>query len=184
MRDQIRRLLTKLQSSITRGIIKLVDDEKQTQTIQVELRFDEIADAIELFQPFGVSFNPTKDSEVLVLAIGSSQDNLVALNATDRSIRPTGIKEGEGGLYTPSGWKVFCDETADTVSIAAQDGADWIARADRVDAMFAAVSDALTAGALGATDGGLDGGAAAFTAAQTAFDAATTPTKSDKGKVT
>jgi phage baseplate assembly protein V len=110
MKDPIRRLLTKLQASITRGILKLVDDEKPTQTIQVELRFHEIADAIEHFQPFGVSFNPTKDSEVLVLAIGSSQDNLVALNATDRSIRPTSIQEGEGGLYTPSGWKVFCNE--------------------------------------------------------------------------
>ena len=142
MKDPVRRLLTKLQASITRGILKLVDDEKPTQTIQVELRFDEIADAIEHFQPFGVSFNPTKDSEVLVLAIGSSQDNLVALNATDRSIRPTGIQEGEGGLYTPSGWKVFCDED-DVVHLAEKSASDFVALAADVKRELDAIKQSL-----------------------------------------
>lgn len=142
MKDQLRRLMTKLQASITRGIIKLVDDGKQTQTVQVELRFDEIADAIEHFQPFGLSFNPTKDSEVLVLAIGSSQDNLVALTATDRSIRPTDIKEGEGGLYTPSGWKVFCDED-DVVNLAGKSASDFVALAADVKRELDAIKKSL-----------------------------------------
>jgi phage baseplate assembly protein V len=140
MRDQIRRLMTKLQASITRGIIKLIDDEKATQTIQVELRFDEIADAVEHFQPFGVSFHPTKDSEVLVLAIGSSQDNLVALTATDRSIRPTGAQEGEGGLYTPSGWKIFCDAD-DVVFLTKKDAAQSFMRGEEVKAALKTYAD-------------------------------------------
>jgi phage baseplate assembly protein V len=143
MHPHIRRLLTRLQSVVTRGVITRTNDESATQTIQVELRFDEIADAIEHFQPFGVSFRPTPDSEVIVLAADASQDNLVAIAATNRSVRPTGIEEGEGGLYTPSGWKVFCDAD-DNVDIGAKDLSDekLVAWAQKVEDELAKIKDA------------------------------------------
>ena len=106
---QIQQLWASLRSAVTRGIVSSSNDEKATQTLQADLRFDEASSDIEHFQPFGLSFRPTSKSEVIVLATGASQDNLVAILATDRSARPKGIKEGEGGLYTPSGWKVFLD---------------------------------------------------------------------------
>ena len=129
----IRRLTSRLASTVTRGIITRVNDALATQNIQVELRFHDTADDVELFQPFGVSFHPPVDSEVLVLAVGSSQDNLVALTATSRADRPTGIQEGEGGLYTPSGWKVFLD-TDDNVRLGSKEASIKLARADKVDA--------------------------------------------------
>lgn len=137
----VRRLLAKLQSTVLRGIVKLVDDKKSTQTVQVELRFDEIADAVELLQPFGVSFSPTLGSEVIVLSVGASQDNLVALNATDRSNRPTDVEEGEGGLYTPSGWKIFLAND-DVVHLAEKNAADFVALAAKVNSELDAIRDA------------------------------------------
>ena len=157
MNEHIRRLLTKLQALVTRGVITRTDDTAATQTIQVELRFDEVADMIEHFQPFGLSFRPTADSEVIVLSVGASSDNLVAITATDRSIRPTGVEDGEGGLYTPSGWKVFCNAD-DTVCIGSKDSDQWLARADRVDAEIKAIRDAIinaTPDAAQAGSGGL-----------------------------
>lgn len=177
---QLRRVFTKLQALVTRGVITRTNDDDATQTIQVELRFDEVADMIEHFQPFGLSFRPTSDSEVIVLAVGSSSDNLVALTATDRSIRPTGIEEeGEGGLYTPSGWKVFCNADGE-VNIGEKVAADWIARADRVDDAIKNIHDALNQAAANVKP--QDGGGNAFAAVVAAL--VSTPTKSDKGKVT
>jgi len=128
---------------VTRGVITRTDDTAATQTIQVELRFDEVADMIEHFQPFGLSFRPTSDSEVIVLAVGSSSDNLVALTATDRSIRPTGIEEeGEGGLYTPSGWKVFCNADGE-VNLGEKAAADFVALAADVKRELDAIKQSL-----------------------------------------
>jgi phage baseplate assembly protein V len=118
---------------VTRGVITRTNDTTATQTIQVEMRFDEVADIIEHFQPFGLSFRPTADSEVIVLSVGSSSDNLVAITATDRSIRPTGVEVGEGGLYTPSGWKIFCD-SSDRVFVTKKDASQSFMRGEEVKA--------------------------------------------------
>ena len=175
----IRTLTARVSTAVTRGVITLVNDSLKTQGLQVTLRVDEAADRVEHFQPFGVSFHPPRGSELLCVAVGGSQDHLVGLAATHRDSRPTGVEEGEGGLYNQDGWKVFL-LSDNTVSLGSESGADWAARADRVDAMFNAVSQAFAAGALGATKGGLDGGAGAMTAAQQTLDGLLTPTKSDK----
>lgn len=135
----IRRLTSRLASTVTRGIITRVNDALATQNVQVELRFHDMADDVELFQPFGVSFHPPVDSEVLVLAVGSSQDNLVALTATSRADRPTGIQEGEGGLYTPSGWKVFLDAEGN-VRLGSEGASIPLARADKVERELSLIS--------------------------------------------
>ena len=101
-----------------------------------------MADDVELFQPFGVSFHPPLNSEVLVLAVGSSQDNLVALTATSRADRPTGAQEGEGGLYTPSGWKLFLDQDGN-VRLGSKEAAIKLARADKVESELAAIATTL-----------------------------------------
>jgi phage baseplate assembly protein V len=127
-----------------RGVISYVSDAPKTQTVQVELRFEDIADAIEIFQPFGLSFHPTIGSECLVLSVGASQDHLVAINATDRDNRPTGAAEGEGGLYTPSGWKVFLDSNG-LVHIGMKDAPAFLSRDDRVQAELTKIQVALDA---------------------------------------
>ena len=175
---QIQQLWASLRSAVTRGIVSSSNDEKATQTLQADLRFDEASSDIEHFQPFGLSFRPTSNSEVIVLATGASQDNLVAILATDRSARPKGIKEGEGGLYTPSGWKVFLNEDHE-VCIADQAPVDWVARADRVDAEIKTIRDAITNAKFKVQDGGETLQSTMVTALGKQGK-----TKSDKGRVT
>ena len=130
---QIDKLWASLRTAVTRGIISSSNDSKATQTVQADLRFDEASADIEHFQPFGLSFRPTKDSEVIVLATGASQDNLVCFAATDRSIRPLDVIEGEGGLYTPTGWKVFCNED-DEVHLSVKEASQSFMRGEEVKA--------------------------------------------------
>ena len=106
MKHELSRLWSRVTSLITRGVVTGVDDSKPTQTLQLEIRFEEIADEVEHLQPFGLSFHPPGDSEAAVLAAGA-QDNLVAVGVTHRATRPTGVAEGEGGLYDADGWKVY-----------------------------------------------------------------------------
>lgn len=181
----IERLLNAIRARVagmvTRGVISMVNDKLKTQGLQVTLRFDEVADRVEHLQPWGVSFHPTRGSECVVLAVGGSQDHLLALGATNREHRPTDIKEGEGGLYTDTGWKVFCDQDGN-VALTEQSPAQWIARADRVDAAIKNIHAAIELGMNSTKKGGLDGGLAAFTAAYGLLQEPAT--KSDKGKVT
>jgi phage baseplate assembly protein V len=127
---------------ISRGVIARVDDTTPTQTIQVELRYDELADSVELLQPFGLSFNPETGSEVLVLAAGASQEQLVALNATSRQSRPTGVSTGQGGLYDPDGWKIFLSNDG-LVHIGAQEGSQSVQRGEETIDAIKAFADAV-----------------------------------------
>jgi len=133
LRRAARHLQSRVSTMIARGVISRVNDALATQGLQVELRHLEVADDVEHFQPYGLSFRPAVDSEVIVLAIGGAQDHLVGLAATDRATRPTGVEEGEGGLYNPTGWKIFL-AADDVVHLGAQSGADFVALAALVKA--------------------------------------------------
>jgi phage baseplate assembly protein V len=109
-----RQISARLSTMISRGVITLVDDSGPTQLVQVETFDGQLADDVEIFQPWGVSFNPTVGSEVIVFALGGAQEHLIALCATDRDVRPTESEGGEGGLYTEQGWKVFVNEAGVT----------------------------------------------------------------------
>lgn len=141
----VRRIGAKVASMVSRGIVSRVDDSKPTQVIQIKLRADEVADLVEHLQPWGLSFHPTPDSEVVILAVGGEQKHLVALNATNRSHRPTGASEGEGGLYTPSGWKVYLDKNDRTNLGAKQASQSGVRGEDIKSALDTFASDVATA---------------------------------------
>ena len=179
---QIRKLIARVSSVVVRGIVSKVMDATGMQTVHITLRANDEATDIEHFQPFGLSFHPTVGSEGVVLSFGASQDNLVVLAVSDRDVRPTDAAEGEGGLYTPSGWKVFLEHPSGIVNIGEKSAKGWIPRDDRVDAMFNAVANALDTGAGAAVK--QDGGSVALKNAATTLRQALVPTKSDMGKVT
>lgn len=116
--DEIRRFvfkqlaptIAKVNGMVKRGVIRRVTDGTKVQSVQLSTLDDETPDDVEHLQPFGVSFVPPAGSEVVALAVGGYSDHMVALGASSRAHRPTGAGEGEGGLYTMTGWKVFLDD--------------------------------------------------------------------------
>ena len=80
----------RLETMLLRAVISRVNDSTTCQTLQVEALDDETFDDVEHFQPYGLSFNPPDDSEVVLLRIGRHS---IALAATDRGTRPTDAKK-------------------------------------------------------------------------------------------
>lgn len=143
VRGMARTMGVKIGTMITRGVISRVNDALATQGLQIELRDQELADDAEHFQPYGLSFHPAVDSEVVVLAIGGAQDHLIAVNATNRAQRPTGVDEGEGGLYNPTGWKVFL-AADDIVHLSEKTAADFVALASKVESELDLIKQSLS----------------------------------------
>lgn len=143
--------IRRVNGMVKRGVIRRVTDSARQQLLQLSLLEDEVADEVEHLQPFGLSFVPPAGSEVAALAVGGNQDYLLALGATSRAHRPTGAEEGEGGLYTLDGWKVFLDDEGNVFIGGDAAGATVkVARADRVEAELSAIKatlDSLTGGA-------------------------------------
>lgn len=130
--------IRRVNGMVRRGVIRRVRDSAQQQLVQLSLLEDETADDVEHLQPFGVSFVPPAGSEVAAIAVGGNQDYLLALGAGSRAHRPTGAAEGEGGLYTLDGWKVFLDDEGNVYIGGDAAGATVeVARADRVEAEIA-----------------------------------------------
>lgn len=173
--EEIRRLVARLMAPtirranlmVSRAVVRRIDDGGLMQRLQLTLFGDddgedvEVADDVEHVQPYGVSFVPPANSEAVVLAVGGNRDNLVALGAVSRAHRPTGAAEGEGGLYTMEGWKVFCDKDGNVYLGDGPSGTfKKVALAEKVEQELTTLKNAINA----ATPTPNDGGAALKTA--------------------
>lgn len=141
---QLAPTVRRVNLMISRAVVRRVDDGGLMQRVQLSLLGDsdgddvEVADDVEHLQPFGVSFVPPAGSEVAALCVGGNRDHILALCASSRAHRPTGAQAGEGGLYTLTGWKVFCDADGHVYIGADEAGGAThpLALADRVDQRF------------------------------------------------
>lgn len=147
--------IRRVNGMVKRGVIRRVTDSARQQLLQLSLLEDEVADEVEHLQPFGLSFVPPAGSEVAALAVGGNQDYLLALGATSRAHRPTGAEEGEGGLYTLDGWKVFLDEEGNVFIGGDAAGATVKVATDaQVEARLSEMAAAIVTAAFGSSDGG------------------------------
>jgi phage baseplate assembly protein V len=164
---QMAPTIRRVNLMVSRGVIRRVTDSARAQLVQVSLLGDsttgdeEIADDVEHVQPFGVSFVPPAGSEVAAICVGGNRDHVLVLGASSRAHRPTGASEGEGGLYTLNGWKVFLDDEGNVYLGGDAAGATFqVALASKVEAELDKIRSAIADAATTAEDGG-----AAFKAA-------------------
>lgn len=135
--------------AVSRGVVRRVEDDAGTQTVQVSLLGDEsgdeeVADDVEHFQPFGLSFTPPAGSEIVALSVAGQRDHVVGLGATSRAHRPRGAGEGEGGLYVLDGWRVYCDGSGHVyLGGDAASATHAVALAAKVEAQLEAIAAAL-----------------------------------------
>lgn len=107
--EWIRRLLLPLAARVrnlaTRGVIKLSNDNRRAQTLQVRA-LDEVLDPVERFGEFGFVSRPPKGAEVLIICVGGDRNHAIAVATEYRDARPKGLAEGESGLYSTAGGSV------------------------------------------------------------------------------
>lgn len=149
----IRDATARINLLVDAGIAKLVKDDRGVVVLQVEQLDGELDDQVEYWQPYGVSFRPPVDSEVLFASVAGDRGFAVATCVQKRDQRPKNSNAGEGGLYYMGEWKVFLADDG-TVSLGAKAASDYAALASLVEAELDKIRNAIAAGVPVAMDGG------------------------------
>lgn len=102
----MRALEGRLRGMISRAIVRLVDDARQEQELQLELLADEGQDAVERIQPYGLTSHPHPGAEAIVGCVGGLRSHMVALVVGDRRYRLTGLQAGEVALFDDLGNRI------------------------------------------------------------------------------
>lgn len=98
----LRPLAHRVAGMVNRAVVRLVDDSRRTQAIQLVVRADETRDRVEHFQPAGFKSVPLDGAEALVVAVSGNGDHRVAVVVHDKRHRPTDWAAGDVGLYHPT----------------------------------------------------------------------------------
>ncbi len=106
VRQNLARLLApvwrRLRLLVSRGVVRLSDDGRKLQVVQLDMLAGETA-AMERFQQYGFTCRPLDGAEAIALAVGGSRGHLVAIAVDDRRHRMKDMKNGEVALYTDEG---------------------------------------------------------------------------------
>jgi phage baseplate assembly protein V len=137
----LQPIMNKLRLLVSRGVVRVVDDAKKMQSLQVELHEGELHDQVERFQDFGFTSVPKPEAEAIYLSVGGNRAAGVVVAVSDRQYRPTGMAEGDVCLYTESGERVYLNKADDVVHIGAKSAADWVALAADTKAEISALRD-------------------------------------------
>jgi phage baseplate assembly protein V len=141
MQRMLQPIMNKLRLLVSRGVVRVIDDAKKMQSLQVELHEGELHDQVERFQDFGFTSVPKPEAEAIYLSVGGNRAAGVVVAVSDRQYRPTGMAEGDVCLYTESGERVYLNEADDVVHLGAKSAADWVALAADTKAEISALRD-------------------------------------------
>lgn len=100
MRGPLAKIETRIKLLLGRAVIRLVDDARRIQELQVEALEGEVIDLVERFQEYGFTSHPHEGAEAVIGAFGGARQHSVVLKVDDRRYRLTGLEEGEVALYT------------------------------------------------------------------------------------
>lgn len=103
----LSRLSGRVRLAIGRAVLNLVNDASKLQSVQVQVRADEVRDDAEHFQSYGFTSVPLPGAEGIALAVGGSTDHVVVINVDDRRYRKTGMAAGEVAIYTQWGDEIW-----------------------------------------------------------------------------
>lgn len=102
MKVALERLAARVRLMIGRGVLRLVDDAKAQQMVQLGVMAKETRE-MERFQDYGFTSVPQEGAEAIVAALAGRRDHLVALRIDDRRFRLKNLKPGEVALYDDLG---------------------------------------------------------------------------------
>jgi len=95
-----------IRMSISRGVIKKVNDDPKMQEMQVKMLKDEVYSDLERFCEYGFTSVPLDKAEAIVVCIGGNRDHSVIIKTDDRRYRLKSLEGGEVALYTDEGDKI------------------------------------------------------------------------------
>lgn len=93
----------RIRLTVSRGIVRLVNDALKLQEVQIALLADETRDGVERFQNYGLTSVPLSGAEGVFLSVGGSRDHGIVIAIDDRRYRLKGLLPGEVALYDDQG---------------------------------------------------------------------------------
>lgn len=184
----MRKVWSKIQTTVMRGIVARSSDTQKCIMVQVEWAADRTSSNVEYKQPQGLYFNPADKAEGQILAVAGDHSSAVLIDAQSRSDSPGGggIGAGEGGLYYAGDFKVFLDKNG-LVHLGEKTGSDFVALAAKVDMAINEIRDLLSGNGTPPKSWipvSMDGGAALQVAAKAVWAVPPTSTAATKVKAT
>lgn len=130
IRNETAPLRRRVMGLVSRGTLRVVDDTKTPQAVQIELQDGEVSFPIEHLQPFGFSSVPPVNADALHVSIGANRANGIVLFANAKQARPTAQLEGTVCLYTTNAMlvRLLPDGTVEL----GESPTEYAARADKV----------------------------------------------------
>ena len=86
-----------------RAVVRLIDDAREAQELQIDLLEDESQDAVERFQNYGFTSAPHPGAEALVACVGGLRSHAVAIVVEDRRYRLKNLAQGEVAMFDDLG---------------------------------------------------------------------------------
>ena len=99
-------IIKRIQNTISRATIKLINSKTKTQSLQIGLLAGEIKGNIEHMEPYGFTSHPNPGAEAIALFIGGDRSNGVVIVAADKRYRLLNLQQGEVAIYDDQGQKV------------------------------------------------------------------------------
>lgn len=88
---------------LSRGIVRLVGDERPIQELQISLLRGELRSGVERMQECGFTSVPMPGAWAIAACIGGNRDHPVVIATDDGRHRPRNLAPGEVALYDPGG---------------------------------------------------------------------------------
>lgn len=105
--NTLARFWRRIQLTIGRGRVTLVDDSQTVQRLQVQLNGLETRDETPRLAEYGFTSRPPVGSDVAVVFIAGDRSSGMAIASNHQASRPTGLKEGEVMLYDQAGKQIY-----------------------------------------------------------------------------
>ena len=99
-------LKTRLTNTVSRAVVKLVDDSLKFQELQVGILNGETRGQVERLQNYGFTAVPLEGAEGVAVCVGGRRDHTVIIACDDRRYRVKGLQGGEVAVYTDEGDKL------------------------------------------------------------------------------
>lgn len=103
LRHHLRPIATRVANTVARAVVKLADDGRKLQLLQLGVLAGETIDHCEHHQPYGFSSVPLAGAEAVVVFPNGDRSHPLVVAVSDRRYRPTGGQPGQVTMYNNAG---------------------------------------------------------------------------------
>lgn len=98
---------------VARAVVKVINDQKKLQLLQLEVTDGEIREDVERFQNYGFTSVPKDGAEAVIVRVGGNSDHGIVICVDDRRYRIGNLESGEVAVYDATGSTIVLKKNGD-----------------------------------------------------------------------